>query len=105
MNRRAFLRLTPFAATATAAGARPAWPTRAAAPRTSRRVSVPAFGLAEATLEQLQALQQAGRQTAVTLTKAYLARIEAVDRRGPALNSVIELNPEALAIPAYCSAS
>ena len=36
--------------------------------------------------------------TATALTKAYLARIEAYDRGGPALNSVRELNPEALAI-------
>ena len=36
--------------------------------------------------------------TARGLTENYLARIEAVDRGGPALNSVIELNPDALAI-------
>jgi amidase len=40
-----------------------------------------------------------GRTTATALTKGYLARIEAYDRDGPALNSVRELNPDALAIP------
>ena len=39
-----------------------------------------------------------GRVTATALTKAYLARIEAYDRDGPALNSVRALNPDALAI-------
>ena len=36
--------------------------------------------------------------SARTLTEKYLARIEAIDRKGPALNSVIEVNPDALAI-------
>jgi amidase len=40
----------------------------------------------------------AGEKTARSLTEAYLARIEALDRRGPALRSVIETNPEALDI-------
>jgi amidase len=45
----------------------------------------------------LQALAE-GKTTATALARAYLARIEAYDRGGPALNSVRELNPEALAI-------
>jgi amidase len=39
-----------------------------------------------------------GRVTATALTKSYLARIEAYDRDGPMLNSVRELNPDALTI-------
>src|SRR6266498_2113535 len=39
-----------------------------------------------------------GRFTAAGLTHAYLERIEAVDRNGPRLKSVIELNPDALAL-------
>jgi amidase len=39
-----------------------------------------------------------GRLTATALTKGYLARIEAYDRDGPTLNSVRELNPDALTI-------
>ena len=39
-----------------------------------------------------------GRATATALTKGYLARIEAYDRDGPMLNSVRELNPDALTI-------
>jgi amidase len=39
-----------------------------------------------------------GKTTSSALTRAYLARIEAYDRGGPVLNSVRELNPDALAI-------
>jgi amidase len=39
-----------------------------------------------------------GQVTATALTKGYLARIEAFDRDGPVLNSVRELNPDALTI-------
>jgi amidase len=47
----------------------------------------------------LQALSE-GKTTSSALTKAYLARIEACDRGGPAVNAVRELNPDALAIAA-----
>ena len=39
---------------------------------------------------------QSGRFSAKALTEACLARIEAIDRRGPAINAVLELNPDAL---------
>src|SRR5713226_543441 len=39
-----------------------------------------------------------GKYTARSLTEKYLRRIEAIDNHGPALNSVIEVNPDALAI-------
>jgi amidase len=58
----------------------------------------PAFEHAEATVADLASAQAEGRLTARALTETYLARIEAVDRSGPRLNSVIELNPDALAI-------
>ena len=58
----------------------------------------PALALDNASMgDVIQALAE-GRTTATALTRAYLARIEAYDRGGPALNSVRELNPEALAI-------
>jgi len=53
------------------------------------------FPFLEATISQLQARLQSGRLTSRTLVAAYLARIEDLDRRGPKLNSVIELNPDA----------
>ena len=60
--------------------------------------TVPAFELEEATIAELQEGMHAGRHTARSLTEAYLARIEAVDRAGPTLRSVIEVNPDALAL-------
>ncbi len=60
----------------------------------------PAFELEEATVADLQKRMTAGSLTARALTRAYLDRIAAIDKRGPALNSVIELNPDALSIAA-----
>jgi amidase len=54
----------------------------------------------EASIEQLQQSMASGRASAVSLTRAHLARIERVDRKGPQLRSVIETNPDALAIAA-----
>jgi amidase len=59
---------------------------------------VPAFDLQEATITDLQQRMQAGSETSRSLVEKYLARIEAIDRRGPALRSVLETNPDALAI-------
>jgi amidase len=59
---------------------------------------VKSFGIEELTITQLQALVDSRKASAVSLTKKYLARIEAIDRRGARLNAVIELNPDALAI-------
>lgn len=56
------------------------------------------FPFAEATIDRLQQQMQSGRLTAKELTAAYLQRIAEVDRAGPKLNAVIELNPDALII-------
>ena len=68
-----------------------------AAPRAAQAASA-LPDLQEAGAAQLAAAMQAGRTTAEALVKGYSARIEALDRRGPKLNSVIEMNPDALAI-------
>jgi amidase len=52
----------------------------------------------EATIAQLQAAMASGRTSAVELTNHYLDRIQAIDERGPRLNSVIEINPDAVAL-------
>jgi amidase len=62
------------------------------------RPAPPGAEVEEATVAHLQAAMTAGRLTALRLVRLYLARIEAIDRRGPRLNSVIELNPDAEAI-------
>ncbi|MSR02936.1 MAG: amidase [Gemmatimonadetes bacterium] len=53
---------------------------------------------AESSVAELQAGMQSGAYTAREVTEMYLARIESIDRRGPAVNSVIEVNPEAIGI-------
>ena len=50
----------------------------------------------EASIGQLSAMMAHGLQSAA-ITRAYLARIAALDRHGPALHAVIALNPQALA--------
>ena len=54
--------------------------------------------LEEITVLDLQARLESGEWTSQSVTAGYLERIEAIDRRGPALNAVIEVNPEALSI-------
>ena len=62
--------------------------------------AAPAFPFAEATIDDLQQRMSAGKLTSRELTAAYLQRIAEVDRAGPKLNAIIELNPEALEIAA-----
>ena len=57
-----------------------------------------AFEFEDATLEDLQRRMTAGALSARRLAAAYLARIDALDRQGPALRHVLETNPETLAI-------
>ncbi len=47
---------------------------------------------------EMQSAMAAGKLTAAALTRKYLARINEIDRHGPKINSVIELNPDAMAI-------
>ncbi len=56
------------------------------------------FELDEITIADLQAGMASGKFSARSITEKYLARIEEIDKQGPAINSVIEINPEALAI-------
>jgi amidase len=56
------------------------------------------FDLEELTIAGLQERLSSGRDTARSLAEKYLARIDAIDRKGPALRSVIEVNPDALSI-------
>jgi amidase len=52
----------------------------------------------EATIAQLQAEMAAGKLSSEQLTRQYIARMQALDQSGPNVNSVIELNPESLAM-------
>ena len=54
------------------------------------------FPFLEATVAQLQAEMAAGSLTSQQLTRAYIERIEELDSAGPGVNSIMELNPDAL---------
>ncbi len=69
----------------------------AAAENTDPEASAPSQ-FNEATVADLEAKMAAGTITSVQLTKYYLHRILALDQNGPGVNSVIELNPEAIRI-------
>ena len=56
------------------------------------------FELDEITISELQDGMKSGRFTARSLVEKYRARIDEIDKRGPAVNAIIELNPDALAI-------
>src|SRR5579859_4131865 len=66
-------------------------------PRSSVPEAKP-FELEEITITELQDGMNSGRFTAHSLAEKYLARIDEIDKRGPAINAIIELNPDALSI-------
>jgi amidase len=100
MRRRDFLRASAISAAALGVG------DAAEAETVSRRSDgernggfrVPEFELEEATIADLQRDMVSWKQTSHSITAAYLKRIAAMDRQGPSLHSVIETNPDALAI-------
>ena len=59
---------------------------------------VKTFEFDEITVEELQNGMKSGKFTSHSITEKYLQRIEEIDKHGPAINSVIEINPDALAI-------
>ena len=54
------------------------------------------FQVHEATIARIQAELKAGRLTCRTLVEQYLRRIDAYDKRGPALNALVQINPDAI---------
>src|ERR1700675_5088336 len=56
------------------------------------------FTLEEITLEEIAAALADGRLSSWRLNEMYIARIHALDRRGPMLRAVLEINPRALDI-------
>jgi amidase len=56
------------------------------------------FLLNEKTVDELQEAMQKGEMSSREITQRYLDRIAAIDKQGPAINSVIEVNPDALTI-------
>src|SRR6266576_2265347 len=56
------------------------------------------FELDEITVPELQDGMKSGKFTARALVEKYTARIDEIDKRGPAVNAIIEVNPDAFAI-------
>lgn len=97
MNRRSFIGLVMFATMApTLARWAQAAPPAALQRRTGGDVDL--ANLEEVTIAELQAAMEEGEFTAVELVNAYIERIEAIDQDGPRLNSILEINPDALDI-------
>ena len=96
MDRRNFLSVSALAGMAAARKKKKAQAQPAAAQ--PNRVQVAAGVLDEIGVPELQSRQRQKLLTSERMTEIYLARIEAIDRGGPALRSVIEINPDALAI-------
>jgi amidase len=104
-NRRSFLQSALLGGVA--ASLTPAYAAGAAARDLTERTpnaatplpaEVKPFELDEVTIPQLQDGMKSGKYTAQSLVEKYLARIDEIDKRGPAVNAIIELNPDALSI-------
>jgi amidase len=94
VSRRGFLQLGAVAGAGASLSA-----TTSAVGAPSQNDSLPApDNFNEATIAQLQAAMASGRLSSAELTRFYLQRIGALDESGPRLNSIIELNPDAVAI-------
>jgi amidase len=98
-NRRSFLKTTLIGSAA--ATLTPLYPALGAAREITSALPIPGvkpFELDEITISGLQDGMKSGKFTARSLVEKYSARIGEIDKNGPAINSVIELNPDALSI-------
>jgi amidase len=98
-NRRSFLKTTLIGSAA--ATLTPLYPALGAAREIGPAVPLPEikpFELDEITVSDLQDGMKSGKFTARSLVEKYSSRIAEIDKQGPAINSVLELNPDALSI-------
>ena len=105
MDRRSLFAWGGAAAAAAAAGplASRSARTETAGTAEPRGAAAP-FELDEATIADLSDKMISGEETARSIAEKYLTRIDALDRRGPDLRSVLETNPDALTIAASLDA-
>ncbi len=98
-SRRSFLKTTVIGGPV--ATLTPLYPALGAARETAKLAPNPeikSFELDEMTISDLQDGMKSGRFTARSLVEKYSARIDEIDKHGPSINSVLELNPDALSI-------
>src|SRR5258708_7961502 len=98
MNRRTFVRNSVAGSVGLATVSINTAAKEAAHTTTAASAPPPAFELDEVTIAELQSAMASGKHSAHSLARKYLDRIDDIDKHGPAINSVIELNPEALSI-------
>ncbi|MDE2711756.1 MAG: twin-arginine translocation signal domain-containing protein, partial [Acidobacteriota bacterium] len=98
MNRRAFLKTTAAGGAGLTANLACAPPASEPPSDAGAQGEIPPFEFDEITADDLQRMMESGEHTARSITEAYLGRLEAMDRQGPELRSMIEINPDALAI-------
>jgi len=95
-QRRHFLRTSALAGVG--ATVLPALAAAGDVPCSASAPEIKPFELDEITTADLQAGMASGKFTARSIAEKYLARIEEIDKQGPTLNGIIEVNPDALAI-------
>src|ERR1044071_1585300 len=98
MKRRHFLQTTAAGCVVTIASPITALATDNTTPKPTPAPS--AFELDELTIADLQQALKSGKYTSKQLVEKYSDRISDIDKKGPALNSVIEMNPDAERIAA-----
>ena len=101
MNRRKFLRSSSLAGAAISSAPIISFGNKKT---NSMFNNVDDFDLNEITIDELQQQMQSGKFSSVDITQKYIQRIKQIDQSGPTLNSVIELNPDALSIAAMLDA-
>ncbi|HEY5087868.1 MAG TPA: amidase family protein, partial [Gemmatimonadaceae bacterium] len=102
LSRRAFVGVGIAGAIAAVSGVSPSPALGGAVSRVP--TVIPAFELEEATITQLQQWMASGRHTSRALCEMYLKRIGEIDRKGPAIRAVLQLNPDALDVAASLDA-
>ena len=99
MKRRAFLTTTTFASVGLSTSFISGCSTAKNRDNSDLTVdSYKLFELDEETISSLADKLSSGTYSSEQLIKLYMHRIEAIDKKGPRLNSIIELNPDALSI-------
>src|SRR5688572_10854463 len=98
MNRKDFLKESSFSLFSLSAILASCQPERKKEIEGATENLEPSFALTESTVDDLQKKMQSGVYTSRAIAEMYLKNIEEIDRKGPMLNSVIEINPDALTI-------
>jgi len=100
LKRRTFLQTSALAGGATLLPQLAVVTDRASTAKAATSPPPKPFDLDEVTIAELQNGMKSGKYSSVSITKRYLERTQEIDKQGPHVNSVIEINPDALSIAA-----